>query len=52
MTGSPLASTDNARRTLETMWTIRRFEEAVDDLYSRLDNEPAEDLLDALNRGD
>ncbi len=35
MTGSPLASTDSARRTLETMWTIRRFEEAVDDLFAR-----------------
>ena len=31
---------------------IVRLAEAVDDLYSRLDNEPAEDLLDALNRGD
>ncbi len=29
-----------------------RLEEAVADLYGRLDNEPAEDLLDALNRGD
>ena len=35
MTRSPLASPDNARRTLETMWTIRRFEEAVDDLFAR-----------------
>jgi len=29
-----------------------RLEEAVADLYGRLDNEPAEDLLDTLNRGD
>ncbi|MFN8193177.1 MAG: thiamine pyrophosphate-dependent dehydrogenase E1 component subunit alpha [Nocardioidaceae bacterium] len=35
MSGSPLASSDNARRTLEAMWTIRRFEEAVDDLFAR-----------------
>jgi len=26
---------DGARTTLETMWTIRRFEEALEDLYSR-----------------
>lgn len=35
MSGAPLASPENARRTLETMWTIRRFEEAVDDLFAR-----------------
>ena len=35
MSGSPLASPENARRTLDTMWTIRRFEEAVDDLFAR-----------------
>jgi pyruvate dehydrogenase E1 component alpha subunit len=35
MSGSPLASSENARKTLETMWTIRRFEEAVDDLFAR-----------------
>jgi acetoin:2,6-dichlorophenolindophenol oxidoreductase subunit alpha len=31
----PLADTANARSTLVTMWTIRRFEEAVDDLFAR-----------------
>jgi acetoin:2,6-dichlorophenolindophenol oxidoreductase subunit alpha len=31
----PLADAANARSTLATMWTIRRFEEAVDDLFAR-----------------
>src|SRR3954451_9513122 len=35
MTSSPTASAEDARRTLLTMWTIRRFEEAVDDLFAR-----------------
>lgn len=35
MSTSPLASADNARHALRTMWTIRRFEEAVDDLFAR-----------------
>ena len=29
------ATADGARSVLETMWTIRRFEEALEDLYSR-----------------
>jgi acetoin:2,6-dichlorophenolindophenol oxidoreductase subunit alpha len=29
------ASKDDARRVLGTMWTIRRFEEAVDELFAR-----------------
>jgi pyruvate dehydrogenase E1 component alpha subunit len=32
---SPIATTDSARHALLTMWTIRRFEEAVDDLFAR-----------------
>ena len=28
-------SADDARRVLSTMWTIRRFEEAVDELFAR-----------------
>lgn len=35
MSSSPLASPDRARHALLTMWTIRRFEEAVDDLFAR-----------------
>lgn len=35
MTGSPLESAENAGAALATMWTIRRFEEAVDDLFAR-----------------
>ncbi len=35
MTGSPLSTADRAREALRTMWTIRRFEEAVDDLFAR-----------------
>jgi TPP-dependent pyruvate/acetoin dehydrogenase alpha subunit len=35
MSSSPLASPDSARHALRTMWTIRRFEEAVDDLFAR-----------------
>ncbi len=35
MTDSPLASPDSARHALRTMWTTRRFEEAVDDLFAR-----------------
>lgn len=35
MTDSPLADRDSARHALLTMWTIRRFEEAVDDLFAR-----------------
>jgi TPP-dependent pyruvate/acetoin dehydrogenase alpha subunit len=35
MSSSPVASADNARHALRTMWTIRRFEEAVDDLFAR-----------------
>ncbi len=35
MSSSPLASPENARHALRTMWTIRRFEEAVDDLFAR-----------------
>ena len=35
MTDSPLARPDSARHALRTMWTIRRFEEAVDDLFAR-----------------
>ncbi len=35
MTSAPLASPENARETLTTMWSIRRFEEAVDDLFAR-----------------
>ena len=32
---SPLSSADSAASTLATMWTIRRFEESVDDLFAR-----------------
>jgi pyruvate dehydrogenase E1 component alpha subunit len=32
---SPVASADDARSTIRTMWRIRRFEEAVDDLFAR-----------------
>lgn len=32
---SPVASPEQATRVLHTMWTIRRFEEAVDDLFAR-----------------
>ncbi len=35
MNNSPLASPDNARHALLKMWTTRRFEEAVDDLFAR-----------------
>jgi TPP-dependent pyruvate/acetoin dehydrogenase alpha subunit len=35
MSSSPIAGPDSARDTLRTMWTIRRFEEAVDDLFAR-----------------
>src|SRR6478735_1219712 len=35
MSTSPIAGPDSARDTLRTMWTIRRFEEAVDDLFAR-----------------
>ena len=35
MSSSPIAGPDNARHALLTMWTIRRFEEAVDDLFAR-----------------
>lgn len=35
MSNSPVASAENARHALLTMWTIRRFEEAVDDLFAR-----------------
>jgi TPP-dependent pyruvate/acetoin dehydrogenase alpha subunit len=31
----PMADAATARRTLATMWEIRRFEEAVDDLFAR-----------------
>ena len=33
--GSLAGSADDARRVLATMWTIRRFEEAVDELFAR-----------------
>jgi pyruvate dehydrogenase E1 component alpha subunit len=35
MSDRPGASNDSARHALLTMWTIRRFEEAVDDLFGR-----------------
>ncbi|MGD9961665.1 thiamine pyrophosphate-dependent dehydrogenase E1 component subunit alpha [Nocardioides sp.] len=35
MNNSPLASPETARHALLTMWTTRRFEEAVDDLFAR-----------------
>jgi TPP-dependent pyruvate/acetoin dehydrogenase alpha subunit len=35
MSTSPLAGPEQARHALRTMWTIRRFEEAVDDLFAR-----------------
>jgi len=35
MSNSPVASAGNARHALLTMWTTRRFEEAVDDLFAR-----------------
>src|SRR6476661_2602404 len=35
MSSSPIAGPDSARDALRTMWTIRRFEEAVDDLFAR-----------------
>ena len=35
MNDAPGASRDSARHALLTMWTIRRFEEAVDDLFAR-----------------
>ena len=35
MSNSPVASAENARHALLTMWTTRRFEEAVDDLFAR-----------------
>jgi pyruvate dehydrogenase E1 component alpha subunit len=35
MTQSPLGSPESARHALLTMWSIRRFEEAVDDLFGR-----------------
>jgi TPP-dependent pyruvate/acetoin dehydrogenase alpha subunit len=33
--GSLAGSADDARRVLATMWTIRRFEEAVDEMFAR-----------------
>jgi len=33
--GSLAGSADEARRVLATMWTIRRFEEAVDEMFAR-----------------
>ena len=35
MTDAPSSSRETARHALLTMWTIRRFEEAVDDLFAR-----------------
>ena len=35
MNDAPVAGRDSARHALLTMWTIRRFEEAVDDLFAR-----------------
>ena len=35
MTVQPSSDRDTARHALLTMWTIRRFEEAVDDLFAR-----------------
>jgi acetoin:2,6-dichlorophenolindophenol oxidoreductase subunit alpha len=35
MTASPGTDRETARHALLTMWTIRRFEEAVDDLFAR-----------------
>jgi pyruvate dehydrogenase E1 component alpha subunit len=35
MTDSPIATPEAARHALHTMWSIRRFEEAVDDLFAR-----------------
>ena len=35
MSSSPVAGPDQARHALLTMWTTRRFEEAVDDLFAR-----------------
>ncbi len=35
MNDAPGARRDSARHALLTMWTIRRFEEAVDDLFAR-----------------
>ncbi|KQP65723.1 pyruvate dehydrogenase (acetyl-transferring) E1 component subunit alpha [Nocardioides sp. Leaf307] len=35
VTSAPLADAGRARHALLTMWTIRRFEEAVDDLFAR-----------------
>jgi TPP-dependent pyruvate/acetoin dehydrogenase alpha subunit len=35
MSNSPIAGPDQARHALLTMWTTRRFEEAVDDLFAR-----------------
>lgn len=35
MTSSPLAGPESARHAVRTMWTIRRFEEGVDDLFGR-----------------
>ena len=35
MSTSPIAGPDSARHALRTMWTTRRFEEAVDDLFAR-----------------
>lgn len=32
---SPISTPEAARHALTTMWTIRRFEEAVDDLFAR-----------------
>ena len=32
---SPVAGPDEAREVIRTMWRIRRFEEAVDDLFAR-----------------
>jgi pyruvate dehydrogenase E1 component alpha subunit len=34
-TSNPIATAESARHALLTMWTIRRFEEAVDDLFAR-----------------
>lgn len=35
MTDAPMATAEAARHALHTMWSIRRFEEAVDDLFAR-----------------
>ena len=35
MTDAPMATAEAAHHALHTMWSIRRFEEAVDDLFAR-----------------